>query len=153
MAMRIILCLFFAMFLFQAGCKARYIDISENAELSHLIGEDYILLSDLHAIGGYWGNEEKIDFYVVYKMNKVGGGGPGVASSRTLPLGSKFRIIRMLKCTNCLLEAPISLEVELLDSRIALKKGVPVSLVDQEFFVNKTDSELIILDRALFKKL
>jgi hypothetical protein len=153
MTIRILPFLFFAVLLFQTGCKAKYIDVSENTEFSHLIGEAYIVHSDLHVIGGYWGNEKEIEFYVIYKKSKVGGGGPGVASSGVFPKGSKFRIMRILKCTNCLLESPISVEVEVLDTRTPFKKGVSVSLDDQDFFVIGADYELIALDKLLFKKL
>ena len=142
-----------ALILLQVGCKATYVDISENAELSHLIGKSYEVLSDLHIIGGYWGNEKKLDYYVVYNINKVGSGGPGKFSSGVLASGSKFKIIKILKCTNCLLEAPIDAVIKLLGSEVDFKEGIPVKLVDQDFFVKSKGSELIMLDKLLFKEL
>lgn len=111
--MRKITVVLFAVLLISGCGFAEFEDVSGDARYSSLIGQEFVLRSDALIIGVTLDPNYKktVDRYrlTVYP----GFAGPEVVSTDVLPIGTKFRIERVERCTNCYLDRRVELVVRL----------------------------------------
>lgn len=97
-----IIIVFLAAFLL-ASCKAKYKDISGEAEFTKHIGERYVTKSDMDfsGVNAPPGYSDEIHFYVISSRDP-GWSGPEVVTRVTFNKGSVVTITKVEECTNCL---------------------------------------------------
>jgi len=87
-----------------AGCKANYIDISDDPSVSHYLGQKYIAKHDMEVVGinlppGYG---DTVDIYRLGKLYAVQHEAPEKITMKVFPKGGAFNIEKVYECTNCL---------------------------------------------------
>ena len=87
-----------------AGCKANYIDISDEPSVSHYIGQKYTAKHDMVVTGinlppGYG---DTVDIYRLGKLYAVQHKAPEEITTEIFPKGGTFTIEKVYECTNCL---------------------------------------------------
>lgn len=87
-----------------AGCKANYIDISNDPSVSRYIGQQYTAKQDMEIAGinlppGYG---QTVDIYRLGKLYAVQHKAPEEITTEIFPKGGTFTVLKVYECTNCL---------------------------------------------------
>src|SRR3989338_992264 len=136
-------------FFLQLGCRQEFDDVSTEAQFSHLIGMQYESLVSLRV----WGitldrnYSPSVDVYHLIPVHKVNHEGPEVVVALTLPAGEKFKVIKVVKCKNCLFFSPINVVVEMQSEKI--DPDTPVLVLHELFELR---GGRIVLKPAFFKE-
>ena len=136
------------LFLFLAGCRQEFDDISFSEKYKDLVGNKYSSIKPLriHEVTMDRNYKKIPDHYTLTKPPGIGG--PEVIFSGDIPIGKKLKIRKVLQCSNCWFGSPIVIAVDLEED--SLKEGIPVFLYG--FRIEDSDG-LINLDPSYFKKL
>ena len=121
--------LFFSLLL--CGCQRELEDISNEAEVSDLIGSSYrsterLMLRGITLDENY---EEKVDVYSLGRAYTVEHSSPEEVTRESLSSGQLITVKKVLKCTNCFLSEPISVVVELTGYPLSPEKPVILSYI------------------------
>jgi hypothetical protein len=86
-----------------AGCKANYIDISDDPSVSHYLGLKYIAKHDMEIAGInlHPGYGSTVDIYRLGKLYAVQHEAPEEITTEVFPKGGAFTIEKVYECTNC----------------------------------------------------
>ena len=136
--------LMFSLTLLLTGCNAKseYVDVSDREIYSNIVGRSFDTLAPLvlHGITLAENYEKKIDMFSVTIM--PGFGGREVISRKTLPIGSRFSIVKVWQCSTCI-PSYVEYEIDLHSENL----NMPVRLDD----LSKRKNDLIFMDNKLFK--
>lgn len=91
--------------LLQCGCAAsKFRDVSTDPEFSGYMGQTYTTVEPiyLHGVNLPPGHGDEVDTYAVYP---VATSGPEYVYQQELPAGTKFTIVSVEECANCLFRA------------------------------------------------
>jgi len=104
--------LLLAIFL-QSGCRQEFDDVSHEAQFSHLIGVQYETLVSLRVQGITMDSNYSpiVDFYYLSVTPEVEHKGPEVVVTRKFPVGEKLKVIKVLKCKNCVFSSSVDVVV------------------------------------------
>lgn len=88
-----------------AGCKANYIDISNDPAVSRYIGLQYSAKQDMEIAGislppGYG---DTVDIYRLGELYAVQHKAPEEITTEVFPKGGTFTILKVYECKNCLI--------------------------------------------------
>lgn len=127
------------------GCQQQFDDISASHEARLIVGREFLSSQPLVALGvttdqNYRGG---VTYYSIKKL--PGASGPEILDRFVLPPGTRIKIIKVLRCTNCYFMNDLEAEVHVNGSTIS---GRPARLVDL-LRQNKT-GDRIVLDEQYF---
>ena len=137
-----------------SGCKAKYKDISADPAYHHLLNKRYEILSSLNVYGvNSYGNSnnEMIDDYSVINY---GYASHAVLTRGNLNKGTKFEILKIRSCTNCLFQ-------KLIEYQISVVSESPLKNVTQPVYLSDVKNNMVVedgegrigLDSTVFKLL
>jgi hypothetical protein len=108
------------------GCaSAKYEELSDLHPYSDLIGTRYRVRRDLRLLGitRDLSDRPRTDYYKI--EGPPGTGGPEVVERRVLRAGALLKVVKIMRCTNCL-DSIIRIEVDVIPDQDT--KGTPVAL-------------------------
>lgn len=118
-------------FFLQLGCRQEFDDVSSEAQFSHLIGVQYEFLVSLRVRGITTDSNYSplVDFYYLSAVPKVEHKGPEVVVTHKLPAGEKLKVIKVIRCKNCLFSSPVKVVVAVQSEKIL--PGKPILVMDE----------------------
>jgi hypothetical protein len=127
------------------GCQQKFDNISESREARPIVGREFLSSQPLVALGvttdpNYRGG---VTYYSIKKL--PGASGPEILDRFVLPSGTRIKIIKVLRCTNCFFMNDLEAEIHVNGSTIS---GRPARLVD--FLRQDKTRDQIVLDEQYF---
>ena len=110
------------------GCfQQKFENISESREASSIVGREFASIQSLvvHGVTSDPNYRGGVTYYAVKKP--PGSSGPEILERFTLPAGTHIKIVRVLRCTNCLFGNNLIAEIK---SNGLNFSGKPTRLVD-----------------------
>lgn len=132
-------------------CKAEYDDVSSDEKFKPIIGMELETLRDLGVKEITTTSNNKVDFIAVTETFRVEHKGPEVISTSVLKSSSKIKIVKVLKCKNCIFSPGVDLLIEV-DPKIS-NENYPIFLFQYGLWSEDKNTGSIVLDENTFRLL